>query len=196
MSRIAEDLLENRVNPPLQSEPVLDWPVVKIPDAIAETIGEAAARTVDLLEAKEQRIKSLTEAQLEIARKYGVRFEEFDNDIIAIRTDISAHRTPRDDIGHYFGSDIMNALNKPDSVYNLGLLELTREGYKNLCNRYNPAAYGERGQTIPTAPVDKPIFHGEKTDSGKIKVIMSGRKIYPDWQRAASNDPIEEGDDE
>jgi hypothetical protein len=208
MSRLAEDFQESEITEPaVNHESVSDWPVAPIPnegsrkaDEIPSIIGEAAARTLGQLNPEEDNEpEPLTEEQLEIARRYGVRYGEFEDKIISIQDDIVSHRPTDENIGHYFGAIVSGSINRPDKKYNLDLKELTKEGYEDLCRKYNPAASAH--SIRPERLVDKPTSHGKLTDSGKINLpfgrrpqFESGRKFYTDGRSAAGNDFIEKDD--
>lgn len=202
MSHIAEDFSkESLANPPTQhvpkvsSEPIVSWPVAAIPNSdFSKTIGEAAARTVDIVDIPEPEEKTLTDEQLALAQRLGVRYQEFEEEIVAIKDAMVSHRYPKDDLGHYFGYTVAGSMNRPDTTYSLGLKELTKEGYEDLCRKYNPAASIDSNGS--GAAVDKPTSHGERTDSGKIFLPNPYRKIasqpmnehYWDPRTAAAND--------
>jgi hypothetical protein len=206
MSHIAEDFSkESLANPSeqhasrLSGELVTAWPVVAIPQSdFSKTIGEAAARTIDIVETPESEQRSLSAEQLDIAQRLGVRYQEFEEKIIEIKDAIVSHRDPKDDIGHYFGYTVAGSINKADTSYNLGLKELTKEGYEDLCRKYNPAASMDGIKS--GGAVDKLTSHGERTDSGKIFLPNPYRKIasqpmndhYWDPRTAAANDRRDE----
>lgn len=205
MSRPAEDFQGSEITESADKhELILDWPVTPIPngdsrkaDEIPGIIGEAAARTLGQLgPEKTSEPETLSEGQLEFARRYGVRYEEFEEKIISIQDDVVSHRPTNENIGHYFGATVSGSRNKPDQKYNLGLKELTKEGYEDLCRKYNPAASVDNAQ--PEKVVDKPTSHGDMTQSGKIFLPNPYRKgsqrpmtdDFWDPKSAAANDRL------
>lgn len=205
MSYGAEQPIEQPQSNHLHALPVTDWPVREIP---RETVSsEAAARVMNLLPPLDRAVDTprpptLEGEEREVAAKFGTLFTKFEEDIRQIMTDTVEHRDTKESVPHYFAVKVSGTINRPDEVYNLGFKKLTDEGFEVLSNKYLPGANWKK-QPLSSLSDGKPASHGERTDSGKIKVIFgqdaplaSGRKVYADWQRAASNDPIEEGDDE
>ncbi|MFZ1250174.1 MAG: hypothetical protein WAR37_01885 [Candidatus Microsaccharimonas sp.] len=171
----------------------LDWPVRKIPDDDFSS-SLAATRIIDLRGIPQEPLEPvLSDVEREMANQFGTLYTKFDEDLEKIKSDAVNYPKTSENVPHFFAVYVIGALNRKDQTYNLGLVQLTDEGFEDLSDRYLPEANWKKQP--PSRQADKPTSHGDMTDSGKIMLPnpflavegpMSDR--YWDPKSAAAND--------
>lgn len=172
-------------------DPVLEWPVRQIPGAsqAAERILALAVDKPDTVSPEVVEPKRVLSAEeVKDAARYGTKYHEL-KDII--QRDYFIHPTkrtgpslPAKSIGEFFALDVFRCLKKPDSEGDG--VQLTREGYKALCEEFSRASYGELPKTDTQPQSD--VFNETKPPVTASTRIPDRRHQARDWASAAAGD--------